>query len=58
MPIPTPRTQPTVYAVIGNDPTTRRYLAVELEHVVHPVLLGGWWCQGPSPKEKPDEAAR
>jgi hypothetical protein len=33
-------------------------LAVEPEDVVHPVLLGGWWCQSPSTKEKPDEAAR
>src|SRR5271165_2174019 len=34
------------------------WLAVEPEDVVHPVLLGGWWCQSPSTKEKPDEAAR
>jgi Bacterial regulatory proteins, luxR family len=33
-------------------------LGVDPEDVVHPVLLGGWWCQSPSTKEKPDEAAR
>jgi hypothetical protein len=36
----------------------RGELAAEPEDVVHPVLLGGWWCQSPSTKEKPDEAAR
>jgi hypothetical protein len=40
------------------SPTKRRALGVEPEHVVHPVLLGGWWCQSPSPKEEPDETAR
>src|SRR5208283_3123913 len=33
-------------------------LAVEPEHVVHPVLLGGWWLSKPQSKEDPDEAAR
>ena len=33
-------------------------LVVEPEDVVHPVLLGGRWCQSPSTKEKPDEVAR
>ncbi|HTA34376.1 MAG TPA: terminase family protein [Solirubrobacteraceae bacterium] len=47
--------------VAGADPAFSRDqwgLAVGPEDVVHPVLLGGWWCQSPSPKEKPDEAAR
>ena len=26
-------------------------LGVGPEDVVHPGLLGGWWCQSPSPKE-------
>ena len=25
-------------------------LSVVAEHVVHPVLLGGWWLRSPSPR--------
>src|SRR5262249_29473886 len=34
-----------------------RDLGVVPEHVVHPVLLGGWWLRSPSPRRKPDEVA-
>jgi hypothetical protein len=36
----------------------RGELVVVPEHVVHPVLLGGWWLRSPSPRRKPDEVAR
>ncbi len=42
----------------GSVQSADEWLAVDPEDVVHPVLLGGWWCQSPSPKEIPDEAAR
>ncbi len=46
------------YVLLHVPATDEERLAVEPEHVVHPVLLGGWWCQSPSTKEEPDEAAR
>ena len=34
-------------------------LAVVPRHVVHPGLLGGWWCRSqPDPRRSPDEAPR
>jgi YD repeat-containing protein len=33
-------------------------LAVVPEHVVHPVLLGGWWFSRPQHQGVPDEVAR
>jgi hypothetical protein len=33
-------------------------LGVVPEHVVHPVLLGGWWLLKPQSQGVPDEVAR
>jgi hypothetical protein len=33
-------------------------LGVVPEHVVHPVLLGGWWLLKPQSQGGPDEVAR
>jgi hypothetical protein len=40
------------------DQVRQARLGVVPEHVVHPVLLGGWWLLKPQSQGVPDEAAR
>jgi non-ribosomal peptide synthetase component F len=47
-----------VAVVDGERRWTYAELGVVPEHVVHPVLLGGWWLLKPQSQGGPDEVAR
>jgi hypothetical protein len=55
---PPPDPPDSLTEIEAKYPERRVRLAVVPEHVVHPVLLGGWWLLKPQSQGGPDEVAR